>query len=234
MLGFCYMDHTGSVAQRRRTLIIADDHPVFRDGLRSWITRDQRLEIVGEAHNARTLQELVLRCRPDLVVMDLALGGEDGIEILRRFRAEHPSVAVLILAQGDELAFGDRALRAGALGYVMKTATGEEILAAIHRTLQGEIHVSGRLAPLMIKRLWHGAEGGDPATRLSDRELQVFRLIGSGIGTSQIARRLRLSVKTVEAHRHHIKQKLGLRNAPALTHAATLWVNQRRAALEPA
>ncbi len=213
----------------KRRILIADDQPLFRDGVRSWLSREADLCCCGEAGTAAAVRQAVEREKPDLVLLDLHLKGEDGFDLIRSLHHACPDLPILVVSQNDEMVFGHRALRAGARGYVMKDQDGAAVLLAIRTVLAGELHVSKQLAATMIRKLWHGDSTGDLTGRLSGRELQVFRLLGSGIGTTQVARRLRLSVKTIETYREHIKQKLELEDAPSLVHAATTWVQSQAA-----
>jgi DNA-binding NarL/FixJ family response regulator len=225
------MNATGVAAGAKHRILIADDQPLFRDGVRSWLHREPDLVCCGETATEAATREAVERENPDLVLLELRLQGEDAFELIRALRAAHPKLCILVVSQYDEKVFGHRALRAGVRGYIMKDHGGAALIQAIRTVLAGEVHVSKPLAATMIRKLWHGDTSGDQTARLSDRELQVFRLLGSGLGTKQVAQRLRLSVKTVETYREHIKQKLELRDAPTLVHAATTWVQNRSASL---
>ncbi len=211
----------------KRRVLIADDQPLFRDGVKTWLNHEADLMVCGEAGTAAAVRQAAEREKPDLVLLDLRIKGEDAFDLIRGLRKSWPDLLVLVVSQNDEMVFGHRALRAGARGYIMKDQDGAALLLAIRAVLAGELHVSKPLAATMIRKLWHGDTSGDLTGRLSDRELQVFRLLGSGIATTQVARRLRLSVKTIETYREHIKQKLELEDAPGLVHAATTWVQNQ-------
>ncbi|MBI5385770.1 MAG: response regulator transcription factor [Verrucomicrobia bacterium] len=219
-------------AARRRVLIV-DAHPVFRDGLRAWLERQPDLECCGEAHDTASALAAMAAHRPHLVTVELRLKAEDGLELVKSIRTQSPQTLVLVVAQQEELIYGDRTLRAGAQGYVSKDRPGAEILAAIRAILNGEIHVSQRLAAVMLRKLWRGVPAGESDRVLSERETQVFQLLGSGYGSREIARRLRLSIKTVDNHRDHIKTKLHLKDATSLIHAATRWVEGRLETVPP-
>jgi DNA-binding NarL/FixJ family response regulator len=219
-------EHVSSKFLRRRVLI-ADNQPLFRDGVRNWLQQQPDLECCGEADEAAALHQAVGALRPDLVLLDLRLKGEDGVETIKSLRTAFPAVPLLVLSQDEETIFGDRVLRAGARGYLMKDRPGTELMEAIRQVLAGEIYASKPLADIMLRKLWQGETSGDPTSRLSDREMQVFRLLGTGLGTRQIAHRLRLGIKTVETYREHLKRKLGLKSAPALVHAASTWMAGR-------
>jgi DNA-binding NarL/FixJ family response regulator len=226
------MSASNIIPAAKHRILIADDQPLFRDGVKSWLSREPDLICCGEAATAAATRQAVEVGQPDLVLLELRLKGEDGFDLIKTLRSAHPDLRILVVSQNDEMAFGDRALRAGVRGYFMKEQDGAALLQAVRAVLGGEIHVSKQLAATMIRKLWHGDTSGDRTSRLSDRELQVFRMLGSGIGTKQVAQRLRLSVKTVETYRQHIKRKLDLKDAPSLVHAATTWVQSRSAGLE--
>jgi DNA-binding NarL/FixJ family response regulator len=211
----------------RHRVLIADAQPLFRDAVRWWLEKQPDLEYCGEVEDAPSLRQAVAAQKPDLVILDLRLKGQAGVEMLKSLHTTFPELLVLVVSQDDEVLYGDRALRAGARGYVMKDQSGPELMEAIRLVLTGEIYANKPLADIMLRKLWQGETSSDPATRLSDRELQVFQMLGTGLGTRQIAHRLRLGVKTVETHREHIKRKLGLKNATGLVHAAAIWVAHR-------
>ena len=169
--------------------------------------------------------ELVATLMPDLVVVDISLKGSNGIELLKNIKVRYPRQAVLMLSMHDESLYAVRALRAGAAGYVMKQEATEKVLTAIRQVLNGEIYLSERMEKKMMHQLVGGraARTGSPLEDLSDRELEVFNLIGQGHGTRQIAEELHLSIKTIESHRAHIKEKLNLKNATELVQHAIQW-----------
>jgi DNA-binding NarL/FixJ family response regulator len=189
------------------------------------INREADLVVCGEAEEARSALQAIAALKPDIVVIDISLNGPSGLEILKTIRQTDPKLRVLILSMHDEMIYAERALRAGANGFIMKQEATEMVLVAIRRILEGEVYVSNRVANRMLKQL----VGGTPTTRkstiedLTDRELEVFRLIGEGHGTRQISDELRLSVKTVETYQSHIKEKMGLKNARELVQYAIQW-----------
>jgi len=211
------------VAKKR--ILVVDDHPIVRQGLALMINREPDLVVCGEAEEAMGAMHVVASARPDLIIVDISLNGPDGLDLLKMLRATHPRLPVLILSMHDELIYAERALRAGANGYIMKQEATEKVLVAVRRILSGEIHVSDRIANKMVRHYITGA--GSPKNSsiadLSDRELEVFRLIGEGHGTRQIAEELHLSVKTVESYQAHIKEKLSLRSARELVQHAIQW-----------
>jgi DNA-binding NarL/FixJ family response regulator len=205
-------------AVRKARVVLVDDHPVIRRGLSALIRLEADLDVCGEAGDAREALELIGRENPAVAVVDISLSGPDGIELIKDIKIRYPEVKVLVLSMHDESVYAERALRAGARGYLMKSEPLEHVMGAIRRVLKGEIHVSERFAARLLHQVvGHGHTAETSAIdRLSDRELQVFRSIGQGMGIRDIANELYLSVKTIEAHREHIKQKLGLQSSGEL------------------
>jgi DNA-binding NarL/FixJ family response regulator len=209
----------------RSTIFIVDDHPIVRQGLALLINRESDLAVCGDAEEANSAMQLIASIRPDLVVVDISLSGPDGLDLLKSIRAHDPNLPVLILSMLDEMLYAERALRAGANGYIMKQEATEKVLVAIRRILGGEIYVSDKMANKMLHRFVGDAPVRDPSpmAELTDRELEVFRLIGEGHGTRQIAEKLHISVKTVESYQAHIKEKLSLKNSRELVQRAIQW-----------
>jgi DNA-binding NarL/FixJ family response regulator len=212
-------------AMKRRTIFIVDDHPIVRQGLALLINREPDLAVCGDAEEASSAMRRIEEIKPDLVVVDISLNGPDGLDLLKNIRARDPHLPVLILSMLDESLYAERALRAGASGYIMKQEATERVLIAIRRILSGEVYVSDRMANRMLHQMVGGTQtqAGSPIADLSDRELEVFRLIGEGHGTRQIAEELHISVKTVESYQAHIKGKLSLKNARELVQRAIQW-----------
>ena len=208
-----------------RTVLIVDDHQVVRSGLRQLIGSEPGLTVCGEAKDATTAQQQVEQHDPDLVLLDLSLEGSlNGIELTRQLQSRHPDLQVLILSMHDEALYAERALNAGAAGYVMKRAPGEGILQAIRHVLSGRRYVSKRIAEKQSSGEAGQLNGGaSTVSQLSDRELEIFQLLGRGFAPRHIAEKLFLSVKTIETHRRHIKQKLNLDSASELTRYAIQW-----------
>src|SRR5580704_12441856 len=202
----------------KRTVFIVDDHPIIRQGLALLINREPDLTVCGDAEEAGSALRRIEEIKPDLVVVDISLNGPDGLDLLKNIRARYAHLPVLILSMLDESLYAERALRAGASGYIMKQEATERVLVAIRRILGGEIYLSDRMANQMLHRFVGGvqAPADSPEAGLTDRELEVFRLIGAGHGTRQIAEELHISVKTVESYQAHIKDKLSLKNAREL------------------
>ena len=207
----------------KRRVLVVDDHPIVRQGLALMIDQEPDLEVCGEAEEAASALAAIAATRPDIVLLDISLPGPDGIEVLKSIRATDPTLPVLVLSMHDESVYAERALRAGANGYIMKQEATENVLVALRRILRRELYVSDRIASAMLRQIASGAGRPDPMARLSDRELEVFRLIGEGHGTRRIAEELHLSVKTVESYQAHIKDKLGLHGSRDLVHRAIEW-----------
>lgn len=210
---------------KKHRILLVDDHPIVRQGLGLLIDREPDLCICGESEGARSAMHAVTTLRPDLVVLDISLCGPDGLDVLKEIRSKTGSLPVLILSMHDESVYAERSLRAGANGYIMKQEATEKVLVAIRRILQGEIYLSERLTNAMLHQFVHGPASAkvSPILGLTDRELEIFRLIGEGHSTRQIANELHLSVKTIESHQAHIKEKLALRNARELVQHAIEW-----------
>ena len=219
-------------ATTKKRLLLVDDHPILRQGLASVLNQQTHLCVCGEANDPAEALALAERLQPDLALVDLSLRNGDGVELLKDLRVRQPRLLTLVLSMHDEALYAERALRAGARGYVMKQEKLDRLLLAISRVLAGAIYVSDQVAARAVQRL---AVGGVPGAlempqsldsyveRLTDRELQVFRLIGRGLGTRLIADNLHLSRKTIESHREHIKTKLGLRDGSELVQRAIQW-----------
>jgi DNA-binding NarL/FixJ family response regulator len=212
-------------------VFLIDDHPIVRQGLALFIDREPDLMVCGEADGASSALQAIRDAMPDFIVLDISLDGPDGLELLKALRSEYPNLPVLILSMHDESAYAERALRAGANGYIMKQEATEKVLTAIRQILRGDVYLSDRLTKRMLQQFIHGAvPPRDPLAKLSDRELEVYRLIGAGHGTRQIADELHVSTKTVESYQAHIKEKLSLRNARELVqHAIESSVNEKGA-----
>jgi len=216
-------------AKQKNRIFIVDDHPIVRKGLGQLINQEDDLEICGEADNAETALELLKKVKPDLAIVDISLRGIDGIELTKLIRARFDNIPVLVVSMHDESLFAERALRVGARGYIMKQEAIEKMMEAIRKVLRGELYVSERVSANIVKRFVDGKADGvsSPEELLSDREMEVFQLIGQGIGTRQIADQLHVSVKTVETYRANIKEKLNLKNATELMKHAVHWIENR-------
>src|SRR3984893_8376976 len=206
-------------------VLLVDDHPIVRQGLALLIDREPDLCVCGEAESAHSAFHAIATLLPDLGVVDISLSGPDGLDVLTEIRMKTTNLRVLMISMQDESIYAERAMRAGANGYIMKQEATEKVLVAIRRILQGDVYLSDRLTNTILQQYVHGASPGkkSPLVNLTDRELEVFRLIGEGHGTRQIADELHLSVKTIESYQAHIKEKLALRNARELVQHAIEW-----------
>jgi DNA-binding NarL/FixJ family response regulator len=216
---------TAAPAGRKHRVFVVDDHPIVRQGLALLIDQEPDLTVCGAAEEAESALAAIAASRPDVLVLDISLPGPDGIELLKTIRSIDPSLPILVLSMHDETIYAERALRAGANGYIMKQEATENVLVALRRILRQEVYLSDRIASKMLRQLvtHQRAPTETPIARLSDRELEVFLLIGGGLGTRQIADELRLSVKTVESYQAHIKEKLGLQSSRDLVQRAIEW-----------
>lgn len=208
------------------TVLIVDDHPVLRRGLAALIESEPALAVSGEAAAVNEAMVLIGEHQPNLVIVDLTLEGSDGLELVKAMRVKHPTIPALVLSMHDEAVYAERALKAGARGYVTKQQLDDTLLVAIYRILEGETYMSDALEARLAQKFVDGRTlaTDSPLDALSDRELQVFGLIGRGLTTRKIAASLNLSIKTIESHLEHIKQKLNLESAAALAQRAAQWV----------
>jgi DNA-binding NarL/FixJ family response regulator len=207
---------------RKKTVFIVDDHPLLRQGLGLLVNREPDLIVCGEAEEAKSAMREIALKNPDIVIADISLNGPDGLELLKNLRMLYPNLPVLILSMHDESIYAERALRARANGYIMKQEATEKVLVAVRRILGGDIYLSDRMANKLLHQYVSGASVDmySRLSALSDRELEVFRLIGEGRGTRQIAEELHLSIKTVETYQAHIKDKLSLQSGRELVQHA--------------
>jgi DNA-binding NarL/FixJ family response regulator len=207
---------------KKKTVFIVDDHPLLRQGLALLINREQDLAVCGEAEEAQTAIKEITQKKPDILIVDISLNGPDGLDLLKNIRMLYPGLPVLILSMHDESIYAERALRARANGYIMKQEATEKVLVAVRRILGGDIYLSDRMANKLLHQYISGAPAdmNSRLSTLSDRELEVFRLIGEGRSTRQIAEKLHLSIKTVETYQAHIKDKLSLHSGRELVQHA--------------
>jgi DNA-binding NarL/FixJ family response regulator len=220
--------------KKSRTVVV-EDHPMLCDGLRQLMNSQPDLACVGVADNTSDAKRLAEQCKPDLMVLDLRLKGGDALDFIKTLRVEHPEVKVLVLSQYDELIFAERTLRAGASGYIMKENATDEVLRAVRKVLAGELYFSERVAAAVVQRTlrekpdsWRiGVE------RLSDREMQVFQLLGASYSPREIAEQFHLSRKTIETHCEKIKHKLSLHNAAELKQFARKWAVENMTPSQP-
>ncbi len=216
-------------AKAKTRVFVAADHPFLRVGLAHLINKEADMTVCGEAETVAAVRSGVEREKPDLLLTDLCLGDSDGLDLIKGLKAQFPNLPILVLSQQDETLFAERTLRAGARGYIMKERATQDVLEGIRTILGGDLYVSRKVAALAMRKLVEGgaeaaAAQGSEVSALSDRELQVFRLLGAGKGTKEIAVALKLSHKTIETYRENIKHKLGIPDATALIHRATDWV----------
>lgn len=212
-------------ARKRAGIVVVDDHPILRRGLISLLEAEPDLEVRGEAASAQAALQVIAQQAPDLATVDLGLDGSDGMDLIKAIKTRHPHMRMVVLSMHDESVYAERVLRAGAHGYVTKQQMGDTLVTAVRRALLGEVYMSAALGARLAQRYIGGATAtsDSPVAALTDRELTVFRLIGQGQTTRQIALALHLSIKTIEAHREHIKHKLALDSGAALARCATLW-----------
>jgi DNA-binding NarL/FixJ family response regulator len=223
-------DEARAVPARRKILIV-DDHPVFRHGIAALINAEADLMVCGEAGSSPAALDAMRELEPDAALLDISMPGTNGIELVKLMKAEQPKLPILMLSMHDESLYALRALRAGALGYVMKAEALSHILTALRKVLDGEIYVSPQFSERLIFKAVQSLEGGmgSPVDKLSDRELEVLELLGRGFGTREIASELHLSIKTIETHRAHIKEKLGFKDAGEMVRFAIDWVGKDKA-----
>ena len=215
---------TKNPAQR---LLIIDDHPMMRNGLAQLIDSEGDLKVIAQADNAGQAIDLVAKQKFDLVLCDISLPDKNGLELIKDLRALRPELPILVVSMHDEMIYAERVLRAGGRGYIMKQEGGEKFIRAIRQVLSGQIFVSDKMSSRILEIFSGGNKKTEdsPVSRLSDREFEVFQLIGHGKGTRDIAGQLNLSVKTVEVHRANIKEKLNLQTATELVRFAVRWAD---------
>jgi DNA-binding NarL/FixJ family response regulator len=206
-------------------VLLVDDHPITRQGMKALVNQQMNLEVCGESDNAAQAIELIAKLQPDLAIVDVTLKTTNGIELTKDIKVHAPNLPVLVVSMHDEALYAERALRAGAMGYVMKQEAGEKVALAIQHLLRGEIFLSTRMKEKMLHRFVNKKRDGMvfAIDTLSDREMEVFQLIGNGYSTRQIAQKLGLSSKTIDSYREHLKLKLGLETGADLVRHAIQW-----------
>ncbi len=215
----------------KRRILIVDDHPMMRQGLAQLINNEPDLTVCCEAETAHQALDAIHRILPDLVLADITLPDKSGLELIKDVQAMHPGLAVLVISMHDESLYAERVLRAGGRGYIMKQEGGKKLMEAIRQVLNGKIYLSDKMSDKILE-IFSGRRsdtGRSPVENLTDREFEVFQLVGQGKGTRQIAEKLHLSVKTVEVHRMNIKAKLKLQSASELIRFAVRWVETQSA-----
>lgn len=207
-------------------IVIVDDHPATRLGLGACIAMEPDLEVCGQAADIAEAMKVIHETKPDIAIIDISLKTDDGIELIKRLKYRNDSVRILVWSMYEDSLYADRALRAGAMGYINKQQATDTVIDAIRHILKGEVYLGPEMSAQVLKRLLQGEDQlpRSPVDCLADRELETFRLIGHGLDTNQIAKRMHLSVKTVETYRARIREKLGLPNGPALMQRAVQWV----------
>lgn len=223
--------HQASTEPRiKSNVLIVDDHPIVRQGIVQLINREDDMRVCCEAGDADQALEAIANnngcCKADIALVDMSLPGISGIELVKILRSRFPEIRILVISMHDETLYAERALRAGAKGYIMKQEATEKVLIAIRHILSGEVYVSDKMRSKILQRIIDNRfeTPTSPVSHLSDKELDVLRLIGKGLRTSDIASEVNRSVKTVEAHRANLKEKLGLKNATELVRFAVQWV----------
>jgi DNA-binding NarL/FixJ family response regulator len=213
-------------------ILIVDDHPLFQEALLELINREPGWQVCGKAANGADTLRLVAETRPDLVILDISLGDSNGIDLIKTLAAQYPDLPILVVSMHDESLYAERALRAGAMGYVTKHEQPKTVKAAIQQVLSGELYLGHKVATTLLARLMHGGTSEPakhPVQQLSERELEVFRLLGHGKGAREIAQELNLSVATINSFRARIKEKLNLRTSTELLLHAANWVREQAA-----
>ncbi len=212
----------------KKRVLIVDDHPIFRAGLNGLVNLEAELTVCGEANDAKQTMQAIEKLHPDLVLLDMSLPGKGGLELLKDIRAIAPQTPVLIISMHDETLYAERVIKAGGRGYIMKQEGPEKIVQAVRKVLSGGISVSESISAQILDAMSGGKSGtSSSVSTLTDREFEVYRLLGQGKEPHEIARTLHLSIKTVDTHRTHIRQKLSLRNATELIHHATRWTAEQ-------
>ena len=215
-----------SAVSRPIRIIVADDHPMTRNGVVQVISSQPDMQVCADAGSPAEAFAAIARNSPDLLLTDLTMPGRSGMEFIKDLVALYPDLPILILSMHDETIYAERALRSGAKGYIMKEAGGEKLLAAIRQIVSGQVYLSSEMSAKIVNNLSGGKprNSNSPIEKLTDREFEVFQMIGNGKSTREIAKQLHLSSKTVDVHRAHIKEKLELKDATALVRHAVRWV----------
>lgn len=209
-------------------LLLVDDHALLRDGMRLMLTNESDLSVCGEAASETEAVDAYRQLRPDLVILDISLKSGDGIEAIKRIKTHEPNARIIVSTMHEERIYGERALRAGAMGFVSKQSPGGTLLIAIRRVLSGHMYFGEELTQRLLHRAADtgNSNGASAIDLLADRELETFKLIGVGLGTREIAASMHISPKTVDRYRENIKKKLGIATSHELIHHATVWVEQ--------
>ena len=219
------MSQADAATPARRKILVVDDHTLVRAGLKQIIDQQAGLEVIAEADGPREAMVVVARTRPDLIIVDITMKDGGGLEFIKDVRALHGDIPMLVVSMHDEMVYAERVLRAGASGYIMKEESAVHLVTAIQRVLEGGVYLSEAMSGRLLRSVANpkSRNSGSPLQTLTDRELEVFQLIGQGFTTDEIAKRLSLSPKTVDVHRAHIKEKLQITSSTALIHQAVQW-----------
>ncbi len=219
----------GKTPSAKSRILVVDDHPLFREGIQRMIDRDPSLVVCGEAANPAAAMKAVAALEPDLVLVDISLEGGDGIDLIKNLKSKYENLPILVVSMHNESLYAERALRAGALGYLMKNEAARTVRTAIFKVLGGDIFLSGKMSASVLARLMHGKNESaeTPVEQLSDRELQVFQMLGEGKTSRQIAEELELTIPTIHSFRTRIKEKMKFQNATELVLRANQWVLDR-------
>jgi DNA-binding NarL/FixJ family response regulator len=221
-------------AGSRKRILLVDDHPLMREGIALWIERSPELEVCGQVGSAQEAVGIIGKLKPALVVTDISLGGRNGLELIKDLQSFDPKQPILVVSMHDEMHYAERAIRAGARGYIMKEAGGEKLIEAIQTVLNGHVYVSPKMSATIVENLSVRKPRGSnaPLQQLSDREFEVFELTGQGLTTHDIAQRLKLSPKTVDVHRRNIREKLQIEDVTGLIRHAVRWTEAQAAEKE--
>jgi DNA-binding NarL/FixJ family response regulator len=224
--------HATTPSTPHKRVLIVDDHPMTRYGIAQLLQREPGIEVCGESETASQALQVMKSLRPDLVLTDLTMPGKHGLEFIKDLRVMHPEVAVLVMSMHDEALYAERVLKAGGRGYVMKHAGGEELLQAVRRVLSGHIYLGDAMTREAVDALANRPpKRADPLLgQLTDREFHVFQCLGQGMTSREIGLQLHMSVKTVETHRRHLREKLKINTGPALIQFAVRWVSAQQSA----
>ncbi len=210
----------------KKRVLLVDDHPMLRQGLAQVVNQQEDLMICGEAGDANEAMQRIASSKPDLAVVDISLEGKSGLELIKDIQVLHPEMPILVMSMHDEALYAERVLRAGARGYVMKKSGGEAVLQAIRQVLSGKVYVSERMSAQILNNFAgpRSTKHHSPIEMLTDREFEVFKLIGEGCTTREVAKRLYISPKTIDVYRQNLKEKLKLPSATSLIQHAVRWV----------
>ena len=224
--------HPPATATKKSRIFLVDDHAMFREGLRQLIEREPDMTVCGDAANASSALEGIPPARPDLVIVDISLGGTSGIDLIKAIKREYGDLPVLVVSMHDESLYAERALRAGAMGFVMKHEPSKTVKAAIRKVLGGDLHLSEKMASAMVGKFMRGntAPPASPFEALSDRELEVFRMLGQGKAVRVIAEEMSVTVPTINSFRNRIKDKLNLKTSTEVMLQAIQWVQDEKTA----